>query len=73
MKPYRFFKEIGDINAPRNEKGELVVSCNYAEPDAELEDDETLEYVAAVLTKVHSAFYELYEDRKDRVPVRLHS
>ncbi|VDK83663.1 unnamed protein product [Onchocerca ochengi] len=64
VKPYRFFKEIGDINAPRYDKGESILSGSYAEQDMESEDDETLEYVAVVLTKVHSAFYELYDDAK---------
>ncbi|KAM3722094.1 RNA polymerase II subunit A C-terminal domain phosphatase [Dirofilaria immitis] len=64
VKPYRFFKEIGDINAPRYEKGESILSSSYAEQDMESEDDETLEYVAVVLTKVHSAFYELFDDAK---------
>lgn len=64
VKPYRFFKEIGDINAPRSEKGELLLSHSYVEPDTESEDDETLEYVALVLNKVHSAFYEVYDDSK---------
>ncbi|VDN95696.1 unnamed protein product [Brugia pahangi] len=64
VKPYRFFKEIGDINAPRNEKGEPILSGSYAEQDMESEDDETLEYIALVLTKVHSAFYELFDSAK---------
>uniref|UniRef100_A0A915PM48 RNA polymerase II subunit A C-terminal domain phosphatase n=1 Tax=Setaria digitata TaxID=48799 RepID=A0A915PM48_9BILA len=62
VKPYRFFKEIGDINAPRYERGESSLPGSYAEQDMESEDDETLEYVAVVLTKVHSAFYELFDD-----------
>uniref|UniRef100_A0A158Q8S8 RNA polymerase II subunit A C-terminal domain phosphatase n=1 Tax=Elaeophora elaphi TaxID=1147741 RepID=A0A158Q8S8_9BILA len=64
VKPYRFFKEIGDINASRFEKGEPVHSSSYAEQDVESEDDETLEYIAIVLTKVHRAFYELFDDSK---------
>uniref|UniRef100_A0A1I7VZQ7 RNA polymerase II subunit A C-terminal domain phosphatase n=2 Tax=Loa loa TaxID=7209 RepID=A0A1I7VZQ7_LOALO len=64
VKPYRFFKEIGDINAPRYEKGEPILSGSYAEQDMESEDDETLEYVAVVLTKIHNAFYELFDGAK---------
>lgn len=37
----------------------------------ESEDDETLEYVAVVLTKVHSAFYELFDAKVNRFPVCL--
>ncbi|VDK89108.1 unnamed protein product [Litomosoides sigmodontis] len=64
VKPYRFFKEIGDVNAPRYEKGENAHSGSYAEQDMESEDDESLEYVAIVLTKIHRAFYELFDDTK---------
>ncbi|KAL3997783.1 FCP1-like phosphatase phosphatase domain protein [Acanthocheilonema viteae] len=64
VKPYRFFKEIGDVNAPRCEKGESIHSSSYAEQDMESEDDESLEYVAVVLTKIHRAFYELFDDAK---------
>ncbi|CAG9531055.1 unnamed protein product [Cercopithifilaria johnstoni] len=64
VKPYRFFKEIGDANASKYEKGERVHSDSYAEQDMESEDDESLEYVSIVLTKIHRAFYELFDDAK---------
>lgn len=36
----------------------------------ESEDDESLEYVAVILTKIHRAFYELFDDTKvNRFPV----
>lgn len=38
----------------------------------ESEDDETLEYIAVILIKIHSAFYELYDSTKvNRFPVCL--
>lgn len=55
----------------RYEKGERVHSGNYAEQDMESEDDESLEYVAVILAKIHRAFYELFDDAKvNRFPVR---
>ncbi|VDN06490.1 unnamed protein product [Thelazia callipaeda] len=72
VKPYRFFKEVGDINNSRYPENEVSAPTIHAEQDSDSEVDETLEYVAAVLTKLHSAFYELFDDAKiDRFPVCL--
>ncbi|VDN32901.1 unnamed protein product [Gongylonema pulchrum] len=71
VKPYQFFKDVGDINAPQTAKNDSPGAGNYPETDAETAKDKTLKYVAAVLTKVHRVFYELYDETKvDSLPVR---
>ncbi|KHN73108.1 RNA polymerase II subunit A C-terminal domain phosphatase [Toxocara canis] len=72
VKPYRFFKEIGDINAPAitNVQEQSLVQERIAQVNVEGDGDETLEYVATVLTRIHTAFYAHYDkNTKDRVQV----
>ncbi|VDM43688.1 unnamed protein product [Toxocara canis] len=54
VKPYRFFKEIGDINAPAitNVQEQSLVQERIAQVNVEGDGDETLEYVATDLKHV---------------------
>ncbi|VDK50483.1 unnamed protein product [Anisakis simplex] len=84
VKPYRFFKEIGDINAPTSAQQRLCGDQLYSQQsqgevssreeqtlsllNAEEDRDETLEYIATVLTKIHTTFYDEYDKlTKNRV------
>lgn len=72
MKPYRFFKETGDINAPTicNAQQQSLVQERIAQVNVEGDGDETLEFVATVLTRVHTTFYAHYDkNMSDRVQV----
>ncbi|EGT37985.1 hypothetical protein CAEBREN_32558 [Caenorhabditis brenneri] len=56
IKPYRFFKEVGDINAPQNSKEQMPVQI---EDDAH--EDKVLEEIERVLTNIHDKYYEKYD------------
>ena len=59
IKPYRFFKEVGDINAPNDLKEQMPVQI---EDDAH--EDRVLEEIERVLTNIHDKYYEKH-DLKD--------
>ncbi|EFO91775.1 hypothetical protein CRE_07009 [Caenorhabditis remanei] len=59
IKPYRFFKEVGDINAPKHSKEQMPVQI---EDDAH--EDRVLEEIERVLTNIHNKYYEKH-DLKD--------
>ncbi|CAJ0961396.1 unnamed protein product, partial [Mesorhabditis belari] len=62
VKPYRYFKEIGDINA--------AASGHGGEPVADLavnDDDHVLEYMERVLTQVHAAFYRNFDEKNGEI------
>uniref|UniRef100_A0A8R1HHI3 RNA polymerase II subunit A C-terminal domain phosphatase n=1 Tax=Caenorhabditis japonica TaxID=281687 RepID=A0A8R1HHI3_CAEJA len=59
IKPYRFFKEIGDINAPKDSKEQIPVQI---EDDAH--EDRVLEEIERVLTNIHDKYYEKYDLRE---------
>uniref|UniRef100_A0A915BL73 RNA polymerase II subunit A C-terminal domain phosphatase n=1 Tax=Parascaris univalens TaxID=6257 RepID=A0A915BL73_PARUN len=70
VKPYRFFKETGDINAPTvcNAQQRSLVQERIAQVNVEGDGDETLEFIATVLTRVHTTFYAHYDkNMSDRV------
>lgn len=58
IKPYRFFKEVGDINAPKNSKEQMPVQI---EDDAH--EDKVLEEIERVLTNIHDKYYEKHDLR----------
>ncbi|CAI5438452.1 unnamed protein product [Caenorhabditis angaria] len=66
VKPYRFFKEIGDINAPKDSKEQSI-------PPAQIEDaaheDCVLEELERVLTNIHDKYYELHDLRTADTPL----
>uniref|UniRef100_A0A0N5AM47 RNA polymerase II subunit A C-terminal domain phosphatase n=1 Tax=Syphacia muris TaxID=451379 RepID=A0A0N5AM47_9BILA len=69
VKPYRYFKEIGDINAPlrlREDMGSDTIE-ELSVTDAE---DKTLEYLAKILTKIHRSFYEQYDEKSEVLDVK---
>ncbi|MFH4982506.1 hypothetical protein AB6A40_009215 [Gnathostoma spinigerum] len=62
VKPYRFFKETGDINAlcvGRNAEKSNV--DRIAEAELDTDEDETLEHIEKILVQIHSAFYKNYD------------
>ncbi|KAK6029771.1 FCP1-like phosphatase, phosphatase domain protein, partial [Ostertagia ostertagi] len=63
VKPYRFFKEVGDINAPAGGTKEGLLPAVDIEDDAE--HDRTLEHVERMLTDVHANFYQHYDRTKE--------
>ncbi|CAO4361821.1 unnamed protein product [Caenorhabditis nigoni] len=58
IKPYRFFKEVGDINAPKNSKEQMPIQI---EDDAH--EDRVLEEIERVLTNIHDKYYEKHDLR----------
>ncbi|CAJ0577508.1 unnamed protein product, partial [Mesorhabditis spiculigera] len=56
VKPYRFFKEVGDINAPAS--GEEPVAALAVN-----DDDHILEHTERALTQIHQAFYRNYDEK----------
>lgn len=58
IKPYRFFKEVGDINAPKDSKEQMPVQI---EDDAH--EDRVLEEIERVLTNIHDKYYEKHDLR----------
>ncbi|ETN81943.1 BRCA1 protein [Necator americanus] len=68
VKPYRFFKEVGDINAPCGASKEGLLPVDV-EDDAE--HDRTLEYIERMLTNIHSNFYKHYEKTKEIRDVKV--
>uniref|UniRef100_A0A1I7T199 RNA polymerase II subunit A C-terminal domain phosphatase n=1 Tax=Caenorhabditis tropicalis TaxID=1561998 RepID=A0A1I7T199_9PELO len=66
IKPYRFFKEVGDINAPKNSKEQMPVQI---EDDAH--EDRVLEEIERVLTNIHDKYYEKYDLKEtDKLDVK---
>ncbi|CAP31399.2 Protein CBR-FCP-1 [Caenorhabditis briggsae] len=64
IKPYRFFKEVGDINAPKNSKEQMPVQI---EDDAH--EDRVLEEIERVLTNIHDKYYEKHDLRDAEQPL----
>ncbi|EYC01942.1 hypothetical protein Y032_0103g3549 [Ancylostoma ceylanicum] len=68
VKPYRFFKEVGDINAPAGGSKEGLLPVDV-EDDAE--HDRTLEYIERMLTDIHSNFYKHYDKTQEVRDVKV--
>ncbi|RCN36980.1 BRCA1 protein [Ancylostoma caninum] len=68
VKPYRFFKEVGDINAPAGGSKEGLLPIDV-EDDAE--HDRTLEYIERMLTDIHSNFYKHYDKTQEIRDVKV--
>ncbi|VDO59932.1 unnamed protein product [Heligmosomoides polygyrus] len=68
VKPYRFFKEVGDINAPMGVTKERVLPVAIEE---DAENDGTLEHVERMLTDVHTNFYKHYDSTKEIRDVKI--
>ncbi|KIH62336.1 BRCA1 protein [Ancylostoma duodenale] len=68
VKPYRFFKEVGDINAPAGGSKEGLPPVDV-EDDAE--HDRTLEYIERMLTDIHSNFYKHYDKTQEIRDVKV--
>ncbi|KAK0422754.1 hypothetical protein QR680_007763 [Steinernema hermaphroditum] len=77
VKPYKFFRDVGDINAPGAKKtpepagddkpstsGEANGEEKKEEKPAE-ESDKTLQFVERVLIEAHKRFYAHYEEKKE--------
>lgn len=64
IKPYRFFKEVGDINAPKNSKEQMPVQI---EDDAH--EDRVLEEIERVLTNIHDKYYEKHDLKGSEQPL----
>lgn len=86
MKPYRFFKEVGDINAPMGvtKEGVLPVAigavfivsnlkslAQLIILEEDAENDGTLEHVERMLTDVHTNFYKHYDSTKEIRDVKV--
>ncbi|XGW25032.1 hypothetical protein V3C99_006455 [Haemonchus contortus] len=69
VKPYRFFKEVGDINAPVGGTKEGLLPAVDVEDDAE--HDRTLEHVERMLIDVHANFYKHYDKTKEIRDVKV--
>ncbi|KAK6042175.1 FCP1-like phosphatase, phosphatase domain protein [Cooperia oncophora] len=69
VKPYRFFKEVGDINAPAGAGKDCVLPAIDIEHDAE--HDRTLEHIERMLTDVHANFYQYYDKTKEIRDVKV--
>ncbi|KJH47415.1 FCP1-like phosphatase, phosphatase domain protein [Dictyocaulus viviparus] len=68
VKPYRFFKEVGDINAP------LGVNKGGVSPvdiEDEADNDRTLEYIERTLVDVHTNFYKYYDETQEIRDVKV--
>ncbi|PAV80119.1 hypothetical protein WR25_24731 [Diploscapter pachys] len=58
IKPYRFFKEVGDINAPRGAREQALLPADI---DEDAEHDTILDEISRVLTNIHRKYYELFQ------------
>ncbi|CAI2320665.1 unnamed protein product [Caenorhabditis sp. 36 PRJEB53466] len=69
IKPYRFFREVGDINAPKGADRKEHRMPSEIEDDAH--EDRVLEEIERVLTNIHDKYYEKYDLRphNDSVPL----
>uniref|UniRef100_A0A1I7YMY1 RNA polymerase II subunit A C-terminal domain phosphatase n=1 Tax=Steinernema glaseri TaxID=37863 RepID=A0A1I7YMY1_9BILA len=81
VKPYKFFRDVGDINAPGARKnaelkpadgeekpstsGEANGEQKKVEEKQAEESDKTLEFVERVLVKAHERFYAHYEAKNE--------
>lgn len=55
MKPYKYFKDTGDINAPGT-------STQVHTPiEEEGDSDNILEHIERILTEIHTSYYKHYE------------
>uniref|UniRef100_A0A0K0DAD0 RNA polymerase II subunit A C-terminal domain phosphatase n=1 Tax=Angiostrongylus cantonensis TaxID=6313 RepID=A0A0K0DAD0_ANGCA len=68
VKPYRFFKEVGDINAPIGGNKDGIPPVDI-EDDAE--HDRTLEHVERLLVNVHTNFYNYYDETQEIRDVKV--
>ncbi|CAB3407788.1 unnamed protein product [Caenorhabditis bovis] len=64
IKPYRFFKEVGDINAPKDSKEQMP-----PEIEDSANEDHVLEEIERVLTNIHDKYYEMYDLKNPDAPL----
>ncbi|VDM66547.1 unnamed protein product [Strongylus vulgaris] len=69
VKPYRYFKEVGDINAPPTGNSKEGLPPIDIEEDAE--SDRTLEHIERMLTDVHATFYKHYDKTQEIRDVKV--
>ncbi|CAD6184922.1 unnamed protein product [Caenorhabditis auriculariae] len=67
IKPYRFFKEVGDINAPSAARGKEQTLPVEIEDEAH--KDNILEEMEKVLTNIHCKYYELHDAKPSSDPL----
>ncbi|VDM59837.1 unnamed protein product [Angiostrongylus costaricensis] len=71
VKPYRFFKEVGDINAPVGGKKDGIPPVDIGNRKDDAEHDRTLEHVERLLVNVHTNFYNYYDETQEIRDVKV--